>query len=132
VAVRSSAARPRVASCVCVPACMWCASSVCSRECPRGFGHDANAISRLRCVVTAHGKAVVGSWRGVNGGGAAVARVSWGAHARTRVLASQGRGVAVPCAGCRHPGPVARRGSDGATTTAVWMSGATGSCTRAA
>jgi hypothetical protein len=39
-----------------------------------------------------------------------------GAHARARVLASQGRGLAVPCAGHQHPGPVTRRGgrvSDG-------------------
>jgi hypothetical protein len=41
-----------------------------------------------------------------------------GAHARARVLASQGRGVAVPCAGHRHPGPAARRGSGRATAVA--------------
>jgi hypothetical protein len=41
-----------------------------------------------------------------------------GAHARARGLASQGRGVAVPCAGHRYPGPAARRGGDRATAVA--------------
>jgi hypothetical protein len=41
-----------------------------------------------------------------------------GVHARARVLASQGRGVAVPCAGHRHPGPAARRGGGEATVVA--------------
>jgi hypothetical protein len=41
-----------------------------------------------------------------------------GAHARARVLASQGRGVAVPCAGHRHPGHAARRSGGGATAAA--------------
>jgi hypothetical protein len=36
-----------------------------------------------------------------------------GVHARAQVLASQDRGVAVPCAGHRHPEPTARRGGGG-------------------
>jgi hypothetical protein len=42
-----------------------------------------------------------------------------GAHARARGLASQGHGVAVSCAGHRHPGPAARRGGGGATAAAT-------------
>jgi hypothetical protein len=36
-------------------------------ENPQRVGRDANATSRRRCVVTAHGKAVAGSWRGKAG-----------------------------------------------------------------
>jgi hypothetical protein len=41
-----------------------------------------------------------------------------GAHARARVLATQGRGVAVPCARHRHPGLAARRGGGRASAAA--------------
>jgi hypothetical protein len=41
-------------------------------ERPHWPGRDVNATSRRRCAVTAHGKAVAGSWRGVDGGGAVV------------------------------------------------------------
>jgi hypothetical protein len=50
-----------------------------------------------------------------------------GARARARVLVFQSRGVAVPCAGLRHPGPAARRGGG---TVAGEDSGASGSCTK--
>jgi hypothetical protein len=36
-----------------------------------------------------------------------------GSHAHARVLASQGRGVAVPCVGHGHPGHVTRCGGGG-------------------
>jgi hypothetical protein len=49
-----------------------------------------------------------------------------GAHARARILASQGHGVAVPCEGHRHPGPTARRGSVEVTAAAGKTGGATG------
>jgi hypothetical protein len=55
-----------------------------------------------------------------------------GAHARARVLASQGRGVAVPCAGHRHPRPATQRGGRGGTVAAVSASGTKGPCTKAA
>jgi hypothetical protein len=126
-------------------------------ERPQWPSRDANATSRRWRVVTTHGKAVAGSWRG-DGGEARVAKGRHGrvglcggvrargtvkvrlaaarrgkgrarprgagAHARARGLASQGRGVAVPCAGHRNPGPAARRGGCGS------LGGATGSCTR--
>jgi hypothetical protein len=53
-----------------------------------------------------------------------------GAHARARVLASQGRGVAVPCTGHGHPGPAARCGGEEATAAAGCGGGAMGSCTK--
>jgi hypothetical protein len=104
--------------------CVWQAPRACSRECPRGHGRDVNATSRSHRVVTAHGKAVVGVVVRHNVGvqlGLTAARRGWGtarprgagAHARAQVLASQGRSVAVPCAGLRHPGPAARRGGEG-------------------
>jgi hypothetical protein len=74
---------------------------------------------QLHHVVTALGKAVVGSWRGTarprRGSGAAVARLSSGAgvHARAWVLAFLGRGMAVPCAGHRHPEPATQRSGGG-------------------
>jgi hypothetical protein len=49
-----------------------------------------------------------------------------GAHACARVLASQGRGLAVLCAGHRYPGPAARRGgggSDGSGDLGEWCDG---------
>jgi hypothetical protein len=39
-------------------------------ENPQRVGRDANATLRRRCVVTAHGKAMAGSWRGKVGGAA--------------------------------------------------------------
>jgi hypothetical protein len=93
---------------------------------PQQLGRDANATSRPRR----------GGGRARRGRGAGMARLGvvgsrgTGAHARARVLASQGRGVAVPCAGHRHPGPAARRGGDEATAVAGEDCGASGSCTR--
>jgi hypothetical protein len=55
---------------------------------------------------------------------------SAGAHARARVLASQGRGVAVPSARHRHLGPAARHGGEGAMAAAGCRDGATGSGTK--
>jgi hypothetical protein len=63
--------------------------------------------------IAAHGEAVAGhgmARRGAQFGWVVAGLRGTGAHARARVLALQGRGVAVPCAGHRHPGPVARRG----------------------
>jgi hypothetical protein len=95
-------------------------------EKPKGFGRDANATLQPRRRVATHGKAVAGAWRGW---GVAGPR-GVGGHARARVLASQGRGVAMPCAGHRHPGPVTRRG--GGRQRRLWArrGGATGSCTK--
>jgi hypothetical protein len=99
-------------------------------ERPQRPSRDANTTSRRWRVVTAHGKAVAGSWRGdggcgagraarqgkarakATGGGTARVRGA-GARARARVLVFQSRGVAVPCAGHRHPGPAARHGGEG-------------------
>jgi hypothetical protein len=81
---------------------------------PQRLGRDANATSRPRR----------GGERARRGRGAGMAGLGvigpcgTGAHARARVLASQGRGVAVPCAGHRHPGPAARRGGGRATAVA--------------
>jgi hypothetical protein len=81
---------------------------------PQRLGRDANATSRPRR----------GGERARRGRGAGMAGLgvigpcSTGAHARARVLASQGCGVAVPCAGHRHPGPAARRGGGRATAVA--------------
>jgi hypothetical protein len=86
-------------------------------EKPQRFGRDANATSRSRR----------GGGRARRGRGAGMARLGVvgsrrsGAHARTRVLASQGRGVAVPCTGHRHTGPAARRGGGRATAVAGEM-----------
>jgi hypothetical protein len=55
-----------------------------------------------------------------------------GAHTRVQLLAPQGRGVAVPCAGHRHPGPATRCGGGGGTAAAVSASDAKGPCTKAA
>jgi hypothetical protein len=76
-----------------------------------GLGHDMNATSRPRRVVVAHGKVVVRSWRGTARLGLSLALGCGGA--RMRVLASQGRGMAVPCVGHRHPGPATRRDGGG-------------------
>jgi hypothetical protein len=89
---------------------------------------------RGRGVATA--VAARGGWQGkarakATGSGTARARGK-GAHARTRVLASQGRGVAVPCAGHRHPGTAARCGGERAMAVAGSTSGAAGPCTRTA
>jgi hypothetical protein len=110
-----------VRSCVRDQVCVWvvCAQDVFDGR-PHWLGRDANAMSRPCRMVIAHGEAVAGSWRVTvgaqcgltearRGGGTGRPRGA-GVHACTRVLASQGRGVAVPCAGHRHPGPAARRG----------------------
>jgi hypothetical protein len=61
------------------------------------------------------------------GGAWATARVHGvGVHTRARVLASQGRSAAIPCAGHQHPGPAARRGGEGrrrlrGTEAARWV-----------
>jgi hypothetical protein len=75
----------------CADAARVCAQAprACSRKNPKGHGRDANATSQPRRVVAAHGKVVVGSWRGTarpgRGGGVAMARLSGGAgvHALT-------------------------------------------------
>jgi hypothetical protein len=78
-------------------------------EMPQRHGRDANATSRSRR----------GGGRARRGCGAGKAEARLGSvHARARVLVSQGRGVAVPCAGRRHPGPAARRGGGEATAVA--------------
>jgi hypothetical protein len=58
-------------------------------------GHDVNATSRRRCVVTVHDKAMGGSWRGIDGSGGVTAvvrllvwgeaRVTWGVCVGARV-----------------------------------------------
>jgi hypothetical protein len=106
-------------------------------------------MSWPRRVVTAHGKAVAGSWHGMvrlgRGSGVAVARLDGsavrlgqgeprgtGVHARARVLVSQGCRVAVPCAGHKHPGPATRRSGEGRRRLRGVTSGVVGSCTRVA
>jgi hypothetical protein len=84
-------------------------------ERPQRLGRDTNATSRPRREVDAHSKAVVRL--------GAVGSRGMGAHARARGLASQGRGVGVPCAGHRHTGPAARR-VGGAATAAAGMTAA--------
>jgi hypothetical protein len=58
-----------------------------------------------------------GAWQGkarAKAMGSGMARVRGaGARARARVLVFQSRGMDVPCAGHRHPGPAARRGGEG-------------------
>jgi hypothetical protein len=86
-------------------------------ERPQRLGRDANATSRGGRI--RRGRGVGGARRGAASkeAGTAGSRDK-GAHAHARVLASQGRGVAVPCAGHRHPGPAARRGGGRATEVA--------------
>jgi hypothetical protein len=50
--------------CACADAACVCAQAprACSRESPKDHGRDANATSRSRRMVAAHGKAVAGSW----------------------------------------------------------------------
>jgi hypothetical protein len=81
---------------------VWVSANVCVAsaqgvfdERPHWLGHDVNATSRHRCVVTTHGKAGAGSWRDVDGGGGgtavvrplvwAEAWVVWGVCAWVRV-----------------------------------------------
>jgi hypothetical protein len=76
------------------------------------------AAMRTRCRgrvagADVHGEAMAQArlgWGAANKGAGTAGSRGEGAHARARVLASQGRGVAVPCAGHRHLGPAARRG----------------------
>jgi hypothetical protein len=42
---------------------------------PERSSRDTKAMSRPCCMVTSHGKAVAGSWRGPNGGGGVTAVV---------------------------------------------------------
>jgi hypothetical protein len=70
-------------------------------EWPHWLGHDANVTSRCRCVVTAHSKAVEGSWRGVG-------KTSQFGSARAR------GGPWHPKAAARHGGEVRRRWLRGA------------------
>jgi hypothetical protein len=69
-------------------------------------------MSRSRRGVGAHGEA------GPRHGSSTARARAGGAHARARVLVFQSRGVAVPCAEHRRPGPAARRGGEGATAVA--------------
>jgi hypothetical protein len=57
-------------------ACVWWVL----KEMPKGLGRDVNTTSRPRRVITAHGKAVAGSWRS---SGVAVARLSLAARVCT-------------------------------------------------
>jgi hypothetical protein len=68
------------------------------------------------------------AWTGQGQG--SILAVGSGVHARTRVLASRDRSVAVPCAGYRRSGPVARRSGEEATAAAGNIGGAMGSCRR--
>jgi hypothetical protein len=107
-----------VKECVCVLVAPRACAGVSARRVlgrmPQRHGRDAIAMSRSRR----------GGGRARRGRGAGVARVdaAWscgvGAHARARSLAAQGRGVAVPCAGHRHPGPAARHGGGRAMAVA--------------
>jgi hypothetical protein len=113
-----------VSVCMWVPWCRGVCVSVSTRrvlgEKPQRLGRDTNATSRPR---RGGGRARRGQGIGMErlgqgkaragqkGGSTACVRGK-GAHARTRVLASQGRGVAVPCAGHRHHGPAARCGGE--------------------
>jgi hypothetical protein len=108
-------------------------------------GHSGKCLNGLAATLTrrrdrvagvdAHGKAVAQArlgWGAASMEAGTAGSHGQGAHARARVLASQGRGVAVPCAGLRHPGPAARRGGGKATAVAGEDRGATGSCTKMA
>jgi hypothetical protein len=99
----------------------------CSGESPKGLaatrtqrrGHVAGSTRTARPW---HGHGEAGHARMAR----QVGSRGMGAHARARVLASQGRGVALPCAGHRHPRPAARRGGREATaatgiTAARWV-----------
>jgi hypothetical protein len=100
-------------ACVRAKVCVCGARRVLGER-PQRPSRDANATSRPR-----HG-----GRRARRGRDAGMARLGhgWsrgtGAHARAQVLASQGRGVAVPCAGHRHPRPAARRGGGEAMAAA--------------
>jgi hypothetical protein len=69
-------------------------------EMPKGLGQDANATSRCRCVVTAHGKAVAGvvarrsgtgCMRGCTGKGGSTVRACGCAHGAARWRCGQRR-----------------------------------------
>jgi hypothetical protein len=114
---------------VCVPECGCVAPEGCSGKGLKGLaatrtrrrGHVAG-LTRTARPWRRHGEAGRGrAWCGLEetrrGGDTAWPRGA-GVHACARVLASQGRGVAVPCAGHRHPGPAARCGGGEATAVA--------------
>jgi hypothetical protein len=90
--------------CMCVPAMSWSARGAARRW--RG-GTVAGRLVKARARCLADGSDV---------------------HARARVLASQDRGVAVPCMGYRCSGPAARCSGEEATAVAGGTGGTTGSC----
>jgi hypothetical protein len=79
--------------CVSANVCVASAQGVFDER-PHWPGRDVNATLWRRCVVTSHGKAVVVSWCGVDGGGGvtvvvrplvwAEAQVMWGVCACVR------------------------------------------------
>jgi hypothetical protein len=120
---------PRVGQ---VSVCVRCVRDVFDRR-PHWPGRDANATSRRRCVVTAHGKAVAGSWRGTAWGTVRLGRgrVSWRRCARTRAgpgFLGPRRGRAMrraPASWARST--TRRRGGDGGCGE---DGGMTGPCTK--
>jgi hypothetical protein len=103
--------RVRVRVSAVVRARLW-APEGCSGECLNGMAATRTRRHDRLAGVDAHGEAVAQAWRGKAGCGLGPV------HARAQVLVSQGRGVVVPCAGRRHPGPAARRGGGEAMAVA--------------
>jgi hypothetical protein len=85
------------------------AVGVCVCERPEGVRGKASKAWPQRERDVAGSPRMARPWRGHSEAGGTAGSRGTGAHARAWVLASQGRGVAVPSAGHRHLGPTAQR-----------------------